>query len=195
MLTARSRPEDVLEGFASGADDYLPKPFELAILIARLDGLLRRSAWMRQSIARDAAGANSTAPQMNAAPSGEAQPESDSFTFTGKSIDFAELELRSLGQHHPPHSNGGGVLAVPGSKRRTHRLSQGATRKCLGIARGHGHARYRQFCGAAAALYRRRPIAATPFAHRARRRVSVYGQAGVSPLHCRAYRLPSMLPK
>jgi DNA-binding response OmpR family regulator len=49
MLTARGRPEDVLEGFASGADDYLPKPFELAILIARLDSLLRRNAWMRDA--------------------------------------------------------------------------------------------------------------------------------------------------
>ena len=47
MLTARGRPEDVLKGFASGADDYLPKPFELAILLARLKGLLRRSAWLR----------------------------------------------------------------------------------------------------------------------------------------------------
>jgi len=36
MLTARGRPEDVLKGFASGADDYLPKPFELPILLARL---------------------------------------------------------------------------------------------------------------------------------------------------------------
>ena len=42
MLTARSRPEDVLQGFAAGADDYLPKPFELQILLARLRGLLRR---------------------------------------------------------------------------------------------------------------------------------------------------------
>ena len=49
MLTARGRPEDVLKGFASGADDYLPKPFELAILLARLQGLLRRREWMRES--------------------------------------------------------------------------------------------------------------------------------------------------
>src|ERR1700728_5062729 len=47
MLTARNRPEDVLKGFASGADDYLPKPFDLSILLARLQGLLRRSQWMR----------------------------------------------------------------------------------------------------------------------------------------------------
>ena len=46
MLTARGRPEDVLKGFASGADDYLPKPFELPILLARLQGLLRRREWM-----------------------------------------------------------------------------------------------------------------------------------------------------
>src|ERR1700675_1291459 len=46
MLTARGRPEDVLKGFASGADDYLPKPFELPILLARLQGLLRRRDWM-----------------------------------------------------------------------------------------------------------------------------------------------------
>lgn len=47
MLTARSRPEDVLNGFAAGADDYLPKPFELQILLARVKGLLRRAEWMR----------------------------------------------------------------------------------------------------------------------------------------------------
>ena len=48
MLTARGRAEDVLEGFASGADDYIAKPFELPILLARLQGLLRRTEWMRQ---------------------------------------------------------------------------------------------------------------------------------------------------
>src|ERR1700746_1154248 len=54
MLPARGRPEDVLQGFAAGADDYLPKPFELAILLARLKGLLRRRAWLHGA---DGAGA------------------------------------------------------------------------------------------------------------------------------------------
>ena len=50
MLTARGRPEDVLRGFAAGADDYLAKPFELAILIARIQGLVRRREWLRASL-------------------------------------------------------------------------------------------------------------------------------------------------
>ena len=52
MLTARGRPEDVLKGFAAGADDYLPKPFELPIFLARLQGLLRRSEWLRGDASR-----------------------------------------------------------------------------------------------------------------------------------------------
>jgi len=93
MLTARGRPEDVLQGFASGADDYLPKPFELSILIARLDGLLRRSVWMKQSatsVARDAPPSTANEPSTSENPP-------DTFQFAGKSIDFRELELRSLG--------------------------------------------------------------------------------------------------
>jgi DNA-binding response OmpR family regulator len=81
MLTARGRPEDVLKGFASGADDYLPKPFELPILLARLQGLLRRREWMRQS---------QTAPSTDGA-------EYESFSFDGRTIDFGKLELRVNG--------------------------------------------------------------------------------------------------
>jgi len=49
MLTARGHSEDVLKGFAAGADDYLTKPFELKILIARIRGLLRRRDWLRST--------------------------------------------------------------------------------------------------------------------------------------------------
>ena len=68
MLTARGRSEDVLKGFGAGADDYLPKPFELPILLSRVHGLLRRHEWFREqaapqtpntSIARDAFSARS----------------------------------------------------------------------------------------------------------------------------------------
>ncbi len=101
MLTARGRPEDVLEGFASGADDYLPKPFELAILIARLDSLLRRSGWMKNARMKNG-GIKEKGP-LGAGTSGTARvgergdSVGDSFSFCGKSIDFAELELRTLG--------------------------------------------------------------------------------------------------
>ena len=91
MLTARGRPEDVLQGFASGADDYLPKPFELAILIARLESLLRRSAWMKD--------AEATAAPSDAQPVPSSRPKvaPDTFSFAGMTIDFGELELRTLG--------------------------------------------------------------------------------------------------
>jgi DNA-binding response OmpR family regulator len=49
MLTARSQPDDVIFGLKLGADDYVTKPFDLAELLARVDGLLRRHAWARQS--------------------------------------------------------------------------------------------------------------------------------------------------
>lgn len=43
MLTARDTLDDRLQGFSSGADDYLVKPFELSELAARVDAVLRRS--------------------------------------------------------------------------------------------------------------------------------------------------------
>jgi DNA-binding response OmpR family regulator len=73
ILTARGRPEDVLKGFAAGADDYLPKPTELAILLARIGGLLRRSSWSR--------------------PRPPEEPRPDRYSFNGRTIDFDRLEL------------------------------------------------------------------------------------------------------
>ncbi|MGQ0541700.1 MAG: response regulator transcription factor [Blastocatellia bacterium] len=74
ILTARGRPEDVLSGFDAGADDYLPKPFDLDIFLARLNGLLRRRDWSRRETTNDRLG--------------------DKIEINGKIIDFANLELR-----------------------------------------------------------------------------------------------------
>ena len=68
ILTARGRPDDVLKGFAAGADDYLAKPSELAILLARVNSLLRRTSWTKKN--------------------------ADEFSFAGRSIDFDRLEVR-----------------------------------------------------------------------------------------------------
>jgi two-component system, OmpR family, alkaline phosphatase synthesis response regulator PhoP len=76
MLTARGRAEDVLQGFEAGADDYLPKPFDLTILLARVKGLLRRAQWQKA-------------------------PSTDVFEFDGKRIDFAQLRLETGGNTVP----------------------------------------------------------------------------------------------
>jgi two-component system, OmpR family, alkaline phosphatase synthesis response regulator PhoP len=86
MLTARGRPEDVLKGFESGADDYLPKPFNLDILIARIAGLLRRKSWLQGQPA-----AQPSSP--DAAP-----PEPDTFQFDGRIVDFQRLQVRTRDQ-------------------------------------------------------------------------------------------------
>jgi len=91
MLTARGHPEDVLKGFAAGADDYLTKPFELSILIARLRGLLRRREWLRASVNPVAA----------APPEPSPSEKSDRFAFGDKSVEFDLLELHVRDQVFP----------------------------------------------------------------------------------------------
>jgi DNA-binding response OmpR family regulator len=81
MLTARSRSEDVLSGFAAGADDYLAKPFELSILLARLKSLLRRLTWHQPADETPAA-----------------REALSPFEFSGRRIDFEALELTALGR-------------------------------------------------------------------------------------------------
>ena len=88
MLTARGRAEDVLRGFEAGADDYLPKPFDLSILIARINALLRRHAW--HAAIR---GNNHTWSAPAATP--------DVFTFAGKVVDFDAQELQAAGKRYP----------------------------------------------------------------------------------------------
>jgi len=86
MLTARGNAQDVLRGFESGADDYLPKPFELSVLLARLNALLRRRQWFDQNASQ-----GKDVEKVN-------RRETDAveqFTFAGRAIDFANLELHT----------------------------------------------------------------------------------------------------
>ena len=78
MLTAKGRPEDLVEGLERGADDYLPKPFDLPVLLARVRGLIRRRDW-----ARGGFGEGDAAESVRV---GEAE------------IDFAGFELRRGGE-------------------------------------------------------------------------------------------------
>jgi DNA-binding response OmpR family regulator len=87
MLTARGHSDDILQGFAAGADDYLTKPFELSILIARIRGLLRRREWLQSS--KDPAGPASS---------------NESFIFGeqgDKKLNFELLELVVGAQVYP----------------------------------------------------------------------------------------------
>ncbi len=84
MLTARGHPDDVLRGFAAGADDYLTKPFELSILIARLRSMLRRTRWLLAG--------NGTRAQ---------EPPTDRYALGSRIVDFDNLEIRAGDQAYP----------------------------------------------------------------------------------------------
>ncbi len=75
MLTALGRPEDVIKGFEAGADDYLPKPFDLNVFLARIRGLIRRSGWQAEGEKRAA----------------------EEYNINGRIIDLDNLELRHGG--------------------------------------------------------------------------------------------------
>ena len=105
MLTARGRAEDVLRGFEAGADDYLPKPFELSILIARINALLRRHAW--HVAARGA----------NHAPAPPPAGARDVFRFADKIVDFDAQELQVGPKKYPADADGSQSAALSGATR------------------------------------------------------------------------------
>ena len=76
MLTARRRAADIVQGLAAGADDYLPKPFNLAVLLARIRGLLRRQRWSAV---------------------GQGKAVGDIFEFDGRQVDFSKQQISARG--------------------------------------------------------------------------------------------------
>jgi DNA-binding response OmpR family regulator len=81
MLTAKSLPADVVHGLEAGADDYLPKPFDLPVLLARVKGLLRRRDWAR--------GDGGEGGDVEKAQIGKAH------------VDFKNFQIQTGGQVHP----------------------------------------------------------------------------------------------
>ena len=86
MLTARGRADDVVKGFEAGADDYLPKPFELS----RADRAHRRAAaapWL--------------GPHAPEAAADREPPHADRYAFLGARSTSPALELRRDGKTLP----------------------------------------------------------------------------------------------
>jgi two-component system OmpR family response regulator len=102
MLTARSAAEERVRGLDSGADDYMPKPFVLPELLARVRSALRRSGWRQQDVpAEDARGTLRF---------GTVQVDFDTHLVTanGKPVRMTQLELDLL---HYFAQNPGRVLS------------------------------------------------------------------------------------
>ena len=73
FLTTMGGVDDRVAGLEAGADDYLPKPFELSILLVRLKSLLRRASWQSATAA--------------------SETPADQYTFDNRTIRFDTLEL------------------------------------------------------------------------------------------------------
>ncbi len=131
MLTARTRPEDVLQGFESGADDYLPKPFNLAILIARVKSLLRRKVWQH----------GEKQPAAKAAARGAESPET--YRFGDKIVDFQNAAPAGGQGNFAINVDGIGAASLPYSKHRASCFAESYSGKCVGLARRYRHARHR----------------------------------------------------
>ena len=98
MLTARGETRDRIEGFDSGADDYLPKPFDPDELLARVRAMLRRSENYRPSVL--SFGDLTLDPV-----TGELSCGNDRVRLSGREFQLMELFLRSPGMLFPPAAN------------------------------------------------------------------------------------------
>lgn len=112
MLTARVADADIVAGLEAGADDYVTKPFEMPVLMARVRALIRRNRWMVEE-----ASAAGSAPAISSEPGrtleviqiGELELGVDSHEVKvrGRVIDLTPYEFKLL---HALMRNAGKVL-------------------------------------------------------------------------------------
>jgi DNA-binding response OmpR family regulator len=90
MLTARNQPDDIVYGLKLGADDYVTKPFDLAELLARIEGMLRRREWQRSG-----RGAPGTGPSAEQTAGGPGDTSGDRFVFGSFWVDFRTWQAQT----------------------------------------------------------------------------------------------------
>ncbi|MFJ5882474.1 two-component system response regulator CseB [Kitasatospora cineracea] len=89
MMSARTEPIDVISGLEAGADDYVVKPFETAVLVARIRSVLRRTSFDPDQAA---------APAAPAAAPGPAHPVR---VIDGLEVDTGAMEVKVAGRPVP----------------------------------------------------------------------------------------------
>lgn len=92
MLTARNTDEDIVQGLALGADDYVSKPFSVAQLVLRVQAVLRRSGFDADDSVPLQLGLAITIDTRNLS----AQVRGESVAFTRREMDILEY----LHKHH-----------------------------------------------------------------------------------------------
>ncbi len=142
MLSARDEVADRVTGLDAGADDYLPKPFSFAELLARLRALLRRGSVILPEEIRVADLVIDTRRQ-------QARRGNRDILLTAKEYAFLELLARNVGtvvsrteicahvwdDNHDPASNAIEVYV----NRLRHKIDHGATRPLIHTRRGAGY--------------------------------------------------------
>lgn len=93
FVTAKVEPEHIATGLDAGADDYLTKPFDTLVLMARVNALIRRHQWLTEERPKEQADARSSRLQAGAL---EMEPSSYEAYLDGEKLDLTRSEFRLL---------------------------------------------------------------------------------------------------
>ena len=89
MVTAKVEPEHIAAGLDAGADDYLPKPFDTLVLMARVNALMRRHHWLGKS-------KEAGQPEVIKVGALELRPDQYEILLDGEKMDLTKSEYKLL---------------------------------------------------------------------------------------------------